>query len=104
MDLLRFINQNVNCAFLYIYWAHKKLPNYPLLNNKSKIKTTTTADQEQKKKKIRTTIKDQEKKIEADLTNLKSETTTNQEQGKKIEKEEGDRGRKLAGGCSTVQA
>ena len=25
------------------------------------------------------------KKIEADLTNLKSETTTNQEQGKKIE-------------------
>ena len=26
-----------------------------------------------------------EKKIETDLTNLKSETTTNQEQGKKIE-------------------
>ena len=26
-----------------------------------------------------------ETKIEADLTNLKSETTTNQEQGKKIE-------------------
>ena len=50
MDLLRSINQNVDWAFWYIRWAHKKLPNYPLLNNKSKIKTTTPADQEQKKK------------------------------------------------------
>ena len=94
----------MNCAFWYIRWAHKKLPNYPLLKNKSKIKTTTTtADQEQEKKN-RTTIKDQEKKIEADLTNLKSETTTDQEQRKKIEKEEGDRGRKLVCGCSTIRA
>ena len=30
-------------------------------------------------------IKKKKKKKEADLTNLKSETTTNQEQGKKIE-------------------
>ena len=38
--------------FCYIRWAHKKLLNYPLLNNKSKIKTTTTVDQEQGKKKL----------------------------------------------------
>ena len=37
----------------------------------------------QKKKKNRKTIKDQEKREEVDLTNLKSETTTNQEQEKK---------------------
>ena len=40
----------------------EQLTNYHFLNNKSKIKTTTPIDQEQKKKKIRTTIKDQEKK------------------------------------------
>ena len=28
----------------------QEIPNYPLLNNKSKIKTTTAANQEQKKK------------------------------------------------------
>ena len=60
MDLLRSINQNVNWVFWYIRWAHKKLPNSPLLNNKSKIKTTTPADQEQKKKIRTTTLSDQQ--------------------------------------------
>ena len=75
----------MNGAFWYIRWAHKKLPNYPLLNNKSKIKTTTAADQEQKKKIRTTTLSetvDQEQERKNRTTTFSE--TADQEQKKKI--------------------